>query len=73
MINAVIIAVLGALLAIQEFCHYRERKDLYNRLMAKDLADYNLIANSKNKPPPRSRNVIRAGLERYYNSMKSGD
>lgn len=43
MLEISMLVVIGALLSIvmyQEHIHYKERKDLYNRLMAKDLHEY---------------------------------
>lgn len=47
----------------QEIAHKRERFDLYNRLMARDLNDY----NSSGQVTP-GRNFIRKALESYSNS-----
>lgn len=34
------IVILAALLAVREFIHYRERKDMLDRLMAKSLPEF---------------------------------
>ena len=36
-----VIITLCAIVILQQITHYLERKDLYNRIMANDLADYN--------------------------------
>ena len=42
--------LLIAVIIIQAILHFIERRDMYNRLMAKDLTDYN---KGKNLPPPK--------------------
>ena len=42
--------ILVAVILIQALLHYIERRDLYNRLMSKDLTEYKNIGN----PPPKS-------------------
>jgi hypothetical protein len=42
--------ILLAVILFQALLHYIERRDLYNRLMSKDLTEYK---NSGN-PPPKS-------------------
>lgn len=61
-----IIAVCIAFGAWRERCHDRERKDLYNRIMAVDLRDYSSINQG---PPPKGGNIIKAGLKRSLNEM----
>jgi hypothetical protein len=41
--------VLSVLFIVREIITLRERKDLYNRIMAKDLTEYQQI----DKPPPK--------------------
>ena len=41
--------ILIAVIAIQTLLHYIERRDMYNRLMSKNLAEY----NNMNMPPPK--------------------
>jgi hypothetical protein len=43
----ILIAFLFLLLAIQDKVHRKERKDLYNRLMSKDYAEYSCSGKSK--------------------------
>ena len=59
------------LFAWREYRHDSERRDLYNRLMARDLPEY--TANGSSRPPPKSRNIITAGLKRYSDQRKAGD
>ena len=41
--------ILIAVIVLQSILHYCERRDLYNRIMSKDLSDYK--KNDKNLPP----------------------
>ena len=34
------ICILCGIILVKDFVHYRERKDLYNRIMSKDLTEY---------------------------------
>lgn len=75
----IIIVSLLAFTAWREWQNSRERKDLYNRLMARDLTDYRVHekAGNQGRPPPetRSRNTVRAGIKRYFERLQqeSGD
>ncbi|MCL6557455.1 MAG: hypothetical protein K6U74_01395 [Firmicutes bacterium] len=58
----------------REYCLFRqvlrheaERRDLYNRIMARDLDDYRTEAGGR--PLPASRNFVKAGLKRSLNAM----
>lgn len=60
------------LFAWREYRHDAERRDLYTRIQARDLSEYTHSVGSR--PPPRSRNVIAAGLRRYYGrKVEAGD
>lgn len=37
------------IIVINEIVHYRERRDLYNRIMSKDLADYSALKRGTGK------------------------
>lgn len=50
-----------------EIIHARERRDLYNRLMAKDLPEF--TAFEQPKEPPKGRNFMRKGLEQAYQAQ----
>jgi hypothetical protein len=45
-----IILILIAAIAIQEATHRVERKDLYNRIMAKDLQEYKTTVAGRHVP-----------------------
>lgn len=69
--EAIVAVVMGALLVIQQFMWYRERKDLYSRIMARDLTDY---ANATGeRMPPKSRNIVAAGIRRYFKQAETGE
>lgn len=57
---ALIISLI--VLAFENFLHFKERKDLYNRIMANDLRDYT-AANTK-KTPKKGRSFIRDAMEK---------
>ncbi len=61
-LGPVLIFSLLAVIVWRESVHDRERKDLYNRLMARDLVDY-MKANDQNLLP-KSKNFIRKGMLR---------
>ncbi len=42
--------------------HARERRDLYSRIMARDLTDYAL--NQRRPKPPAGRNLVREAIVR---------
>mgnify|MGYP000964662932 CR=1 FL=1 len=56
-LGCVMSCVMSAALIIQEIRHDRERKDLLNRIMARDYAEYQ--AMSGGRPPPKSTNFIK--------------
>lgn len=63
------VAICGVLIIILEFIHHRERRDLYNRLMAKDLTDYKA---NENGVVPKGRNGIKRKLERINENFSGG-
>jgi hypothetical protein len=50
-----------AFLALQSILYARERRDLYNRIMARDLGEYRSLAGR----PPKGRNIVAASLKKY--------
>lgn len=50
----IIECILSGVIVVQCIVHYIERKDLYTRLMCKDVQDYK-NANKKEIQPPVSR------------------
>lgn len=63
------IAYFGAmaLLIVIEIINYKERKELYNRIMARDLADYQ--ANSGKIAARPTTNMIRKSMEQHQNDV----
>lgn len=60
--------ILSAVIVIQAILHYVERRDLYNRLMSKDLTEYK---NSGNPPPKSVPSAHDRTLAKWRN--KAGD
>lgn len=61
--------ILIAIIVLQSLLHYRERRDLYNRLMSKNLTEYN-----QTKSPPPKKHIPSAHdrvLQRWKN--RGGD
>jgi len=56
----IIVSIFCILLAIQNIIHYRERRDLYNRIMCKDYSEY----SSAQKVPGKSGNFIKNNLDK---------
>jgi hypothetical protein len=46
-----------------------ERRELYNRLMCRDAADYRALTGQA----PKSRNPIRANLQRQFDEANQGE
>jgi len=58
-------AILAVILFLREVMHYFERRDLYNRIMARSLPEY------KSKPvKTKSRNFMLKGLKK---SLEGGE
>lgn len=62
--------LLIAVIVIQAIIHFIERRDMYNRLMSKDLSDYH---NNSGKIPPKKHipSAHSLTLQRWRN--KAGD
>lgn len=57
MIEAAILGcVMSAALIFQAYRHEKERRDLLNRIMARDYAEYQAM---NGRPPPKSTNFIK--------------
>lgn len=63
----VISVLLFGFICWREYQHDKERKDLYNRIMAVNLEEYAVQSNEK--PPPRGRNFVSKGLEKSSNEL----
>ena len=66
---AVIIGQFGYICMVT-YLHGRERRDLYSRIMARDLSEF--TAATGTRPPPKSRNFVLAGLKKSL-KMQAGD
>lgn len=67
----VLVVVLLAALIIQSFVHQRERKELYDRIMSRNLADYQTskdIDKSK-KTNSEGNNTLYKRMKRAYRGM----
>jgi hypothetical protein len=75
MIEGAIIGVFLLFMGWREWRHDLERRDLYSRLMAKDLTDYLAAENIRMRPPPgdekRHKNFVRNGLEKWKQGQQS--
>lgn len=67
-----VIALILVMWAWREYTHDKERKDLYNRLMSRDIAEYKTVAATGKPPPGRARNTILAGIKKSM-SEAAGD
>ena len=56
-----IIAVLCLVLALQMFLHWKERKDLYDRIMSRDLNEY----KRSNEPPKAVPSQLKRVMDRW--------
>jgi len=52
--------LLIVLIALIEVAHFIERRDLYNRIMAKDLTEY----QKDKKPPKQVENIIKKNMRK---------
>jgi|BioPla2DNA2_1021312.scaffolds.fasta_scaffold20190_5 hypothetical protein len=60
----ILVGVLVVFCAWREYCNMVERRELYNRLMCRDAADYRALTGQA----PKSRNPIRANLQRQFDA-----
>jgi len=68
-LSIVSIALIGLFL-VQEYRHGKERKDLYSRIMARDLTDYK-VAERPAKKEGRVRNFVFSGIKRNKELIES--
>ena len=60
--------LLIAVIILQSFLNHRERRDMYNRLMSKNLTEYN---QGKNPPPKHTPSAHDRVLNKWRN--RAGD
>jgi len=68
-----VIVALILLLVVQEIHHQEERKDLTDRLMAKDYEEYKTLSRPRPSGPPRNfliRNM-KDGIEKLEREQQS--
>ena len=58
--------ILIAVIILQGISHFIERRDMYNRLMSKDLTEYN---RSKRTPPKHIPSAHERVLNRWKNRV----
>jgi hypothetical protein len=56
-----VLALLITLIVFQNIVFLKERKDLLNRIMARDYHQYQV--GEYHRPPPKSRSTIKFGAE----------
>jgi len=58
--HEIVFFVMAGFLGLQTWLWFKERKDLYSRLMSKDLSDYkeNGTPTAKVKVPKRNKDII---------------
>lgn len=66
--NELIILSLLSVIVIQQWLHAKERRDLYNRLMARDFSEYNLH-QKKEKTTNRPNNYLKDNIVKSYQSQ----
>lgn len=62
------VAICTVLIIVLEGIHHQERRDLYNRLMAKDLTDYKA---NEDKTVTAGRNGIKKRLEQISKNLSA--
>jgi hypothetical protein len=60
-----LVAMCMTILVVQEYFHRMERKDLYNRIMAGSLREYQEGTSQKASKPPKG-NPIKKTLDKQY-------
>ncbi|MGR6906159.1 hypothetical protein [Lysinibacillus sp. BSL11] len=74
MINYIVIIVLVLVILLQEIVHSRERKDLYTRLMARDLYEYNQITKGvrggeSGDKTKQGTNILKKRIDKSYHLL----
>lgn len=78
MISSVVIIVLLLVILLQAIIHSRERKDLYTRLMARDLHEYTYITKNggddeNSNKPRRGTNLLQKRIKTSYRRLYGED
>lgn len=71
MTMTIVVVVLSLALIAQTVVHAVERRDLYNRIMARDLTEYELskTKGSKKDVKPKT-NYFKKNMDRAYNEQQ---
>lgn len=74
-INYIVIIVLVLVILLQEIIHSRERKDLYTRLMARDLYEYNHITKGvrngeSGDKTKQGTNILKKRIDTSYQRLQ---
>lgn len=64
----IVTTIWGVLFFAQSIMHSKERKDLYNRLMSRDLGEYLSIDTRKSDPKTR-KNYFEKSMNHAYRAM----
>lgn len=64
--------IWGVIFLVHALIHHRERQDLYNRLMARDLGEYLTDYQPRTKPTSR-QNYFKQSMSRAYRAMHGTD
>lgn len=77
MISIIVIIALLLVILLQEIIHSRERKDLYNRLMSRNLHEYKYItkseANENDSKIKRGTNLLQKRINTSYRQLHGED
>jgi len=65
----IVILALLAVITIQQIFHTKERKDLYNRIMARDLTEYT-HAKQRDKENDKRQSAMKKKYEEYRKKWK---
>lgn len=57
MSEKIIVLIFVAYTAYSEYMHYKERKQLYSRIQAKDLTEYKRVEEPVKKPKEEEKKV----------------
>ncbi len=66
-LDTIIVALIGFVaVTAQSYLHYRERKDLYSRIQAGSLREYQEGTRERQPPKPTKGNPIKRTLDKQY-------
>jgi len=71
MLEYIIPVLLIAVIVFQQVTHSKERKDLYNRIMARDLTEYNHAAQHES-PQDKQLSAMQKKYKDYERRWKTG-